>query len=235
MYKYATKVEEKHAKAVGIGLPVSTKHCVEISNYIRGRRLEDAITLLEQVVAKKHAIPFKRHLRDLPHKPGIGPGRYPEKASLEIINLLKSASANAQHKGMGVSNLYIKHICAHLASRPWHYGRQTRRKMKRTHLEVVLEEREVKRKKVEQVKETKPKEAKEKTNVAEPKTEKPKVELKTDKTEPKLKIEKPKEEMVKEPKVEPKTEKSKAETDKTKTEPKLKVDKLETKPIEEKK
>ncbi len=144
MYRYATKTEkEKNAKAVGLALPISTKHCVEICNYIRGKRVEDAIHILEQVLDKKHAIPYKKYKRDLAHRKGIGPGRYPEKTCKEIIKVLKSASANAQYKGMGVSNLYIKHICAHLASRPWHYGRKSRRKMKRSHVEVVLEEREI--------------------------------------------------------------------------------------------
>nr|AJS13034.1 large subunit ribosomal protein L22 [uncultured archaeon] len=148
MYKYATKTEkEKNAKAVGLALPISTKHCVEICNYIRGKRVEDAIHILEQVLDKKHAIPYKKYKRDLAHRKGIGPGRYPEKTCKEIIKVLKSASANAQYKGMGVSNLYIKHICAHLASRPWHYGRQSRRKMKRSHVEVVLEEREIEKQK----------------------------------------------------------------------------------------
>ena len=149
MYKYATKIDkEKNVKAVGLALPISTKHSVEICNYIRGRRVEDAINILEQVMDKKHAIPYKRYKRDLAHKKGIGPGRYPEKSCREIIKVLKSASANAQYKGMSLSNLYIKHICAHLASRPWHYGRHTRRKMKRSHVEVVLEERELKEKRI---------------------------------------------------------------------------------------
>ena len=34
----------------------------------------------------------------------------------------------------------IIHICAHRAARPWHYGRQRRRKTKRTNVEVVVKE-----------------------------------------------------------------------------------------------
>jgi hypothetical protein len=38
----------------------------------------------------------------------------------------------------------IVHICAHRAATPLHQGRQRRRAMKRTHIELVLKEMEVK-------------------------------------------------------------------------------------------
>ena len=37
-------------------------------------------------------------------------------------------------------------MAAHKASAPWHYGRQRRRKMKRTHIEIVIGEKETKKK-----------------------------------------------------------------------------------------
>ena len=69
-----------------------------------------------------------------------GPGKYPVKAAGIIKKLLESVESNAQFKGLNTSNLIIKHIKADFASRPWHFGRQRRRKMKRTNIEVVVEE-----------------------------------------------------------------------------------------------
>ena len=80
---------------------------------------------------KKTAVPFRRFDFDLGHKKKIGPGRYPNKASREIIGLIENVEANAQFKGLNTSNLIITHISAHKAGKAWHYGRKSRRKMKR--------------------------------------------------------------------------------------------------------
>jgi hypothetical protein len=44
--------------------------------------------------------------------------------------------------------MVILHLCAHTASKPWHYGRKKRQKMKRTNLEVVLVEHKAEHKEV---------------------------------------------------------------------------------------
>ncbi|MFH1399371.1 MAG: 50S ribosomal protein L22 [Candidatus Woesearchaeota archaeon] len=141
-YKYALKeMDEKSAKAVGISLSISAKHAEQVCNAIRGKRVDDANALLERVIAKKEAIPFRRHLRDLAHRKAVGPGRYPVNTCKEILKLVQSATANAQFKGLSVADLRIKHVCAHIASRPYHQSRHLGRKMKRSHVEVVLEEK----------------------------------------------------------------------------------------------
>ncbi len=89
----------------------------------------------------EEAVRFTRFNKGVGHKPGIGPGRYPIKASKEILDLLKSAEANAQFKVLNTANLIIGHISANKASDSWHYGRQRRRKMKRTNVEVILAEK----------------------------------------------------------------------------------------------
>ena len=132
------------AKVVGRALPISTKFCIEICNFIRDMSTSDAKKILQTVVEGKKAVPFKIFNGGLGHKRKIGPGRYPIKATTEIISLIESAEANAQFKGLNTSDLYIAHINAHLASRPWRYGRQRRRKAKRTHIEIIVEERKAK-------------------------------------------------------------------------------------------
>lgn len=131
---------ENIAKVHGKSMPISTKQAIEISNFIRGRKVDDAIKLLEHVVKKDVAVPFRRFSGDVGHKRKIGSGRYPEKASKEIIRLLSSLNANAQFKGLNTSNLVINKICANKASSTWHYGRKMRRKMKRSNIEIIAKE-----------------------------------------------------------------------------------------------
>ncbi len=144
-YSFATKEYNKEtmAKVVGRSLPVSEKFSVEICNFIRHKTTNKAKEILKSVAEGKKAIPFKKFNKDLSHKKKIGPGRYPKKPAIEIIKLLESVEANAQFKGLNTSNLEIKHICAHLASRPWHHGRQRRRKAKRTNIEIIVEEKKL--------------------------------------------------------------------------------------------
>jgi large subunit ribosomal protein L22 len=129
------------AKAYGRDLSISTKNSVEICREIRGKPLDKAKRFIEMVISKKSAVPMKRYLSEAGHKRGIGPGRYPIKTAKEILKIIKSAESNAQNKGLSTKDLFIVHICAHLASRPLHFGRKRRIKMKRTHIEVVLAER----------------------------------------------------------------------------------------------
>lgn len=132
------------ARVVGRSLPISTKFSVEVCNFIRNRSVSEAKGILQRVIEKKQAVPFKYYKRDLSHKRKIGPGRYPEKVASELIKLLESVEANAQFKGLNTSNLQITHINAHMASRPWHYGRKRRRKTKRTHIEIIVGEKKEK-------------------------------------------------------------------------------------------
>ncbi len=148
--------EEHMARALGRALPISTKQSVEICNYIKHKSVQRAKVMLDEVISKKKAVPYRRYNRSMGHKPGhISVGRYPMKASKEILALLESVEANAQVKGLNTSNLVIKHICAQKAGKQWHYGRQSRRLMKRTHIEIVVEERAEKKKAAEKPKESK--------------------------------------------------------------------------------
>ena len=134
--------EKEHmARAAGIALPISFKQSVEICTFIRYKKVAEAKKLLQEVTEQKTAVPFRRFDFDLGHKKKIGPGRYPEKASKEFIKLIESAESNAQFKGMNTSNLVIAHISANRAGKAWHYGRQSRRVMKRTSVEIFVEEK----------------------------------------------------------------------------------------------
>jgi large subunit ribosomal protein L22 len=150
--KYSFKnMNDNMTKALGRDLSISTKQSVEICKNIRGKSVEQAKKLLERVIVKETPIRMRRYIKDTAHKKGIGPGKYPVKAAKEILRLLKIAESNAQNKGLSTNEMVITHISANKASRPWHFGRQRRRKNKRTHVEVVLFERK-KQEKVQQKK-----------------------------------------------------------------------------------
>ena len=140
-YKYAFKdyEPERMARAVGRGIAISTKTTIELCNYLRGKKLLRAKTILQGVINKTEAIPFKRFTDGVGHRRGdIRSGRYPFKASKEVLFLLESVEVNAQVKGLNTSELTLLHLCCHEANRAFHQGRQRRRRTKSTHVEVVV-------------------------------------------------------------------------------------------------
>ncbi|MBU1204931.1 MAG: 50S ribosomal protein L22 [Nanoarchaeota archaeon] len=188
-YKYSAAVNEHRAKAVGLLMSISTKQSIEICNLIRRKNLQKAKKILNEVIDMKKPVPFKRFTEGAGHKHGIGPGKYPVKACREILNLVNLVEANAQHKGLDTSSLEIIHICAKKGPKSWHYGRQSRIAMKRTHVEIVVEEKEFKKEIKKELKkeELKPiKKQEEKKEIE----EKPKEEVK-EKHEKEIKEEEP--------------------------------------------
>jgi large subunit ribosomal protein L22 len=193
-YKYSFQgFDEEHmARCLGKDLPISTKHALEISKFIRNKNLQIAKDLLEKISKKKMALKFTRFNHGVGHKKGIGPGRYPVKACEEILKILDIVESNAVFKGFDANSLVIKHISSQRASRPLKYGRRTRGEAKRSHVEIVVEEVVKEKKKAEP---KKGKEVKKKDVKVETKTEEKKVEAKkVEKEEVKKTDEKPKEE-----------------------------------------
>ncbi len=143
-YKYAsTLAGENVARVVGRDLGISTKYSIEICNLLRGKPLAKAKALLEEAAALQKPIPLKRFTNGPGHKRGnLASGRFIVKTASQILSLLNSAEANARNKGLNTKNLVIASILAQKASTPLHYGRQRRRLMKRTHVEVVVQEQE---------------------------------------------------------------------------------------------
>lgn len=148
VYHYAFKDFSKQhmARAVGIALPISVKHSVEVLAYIKNRKIAEAKKLLDLAIAEKKAIPYKRFNQGLAHKTGIGPGRFPVKTAFEIKNLLESIEANAQFQGLNTANLVVMHASAKKAPGAYHYGRKRRRKMKRATIEIVVQETKAEKK-----------------------------------------------------------------------------------------
>lgn len=145
--KYSMEYDsQRMARALGRDLGISAKQSIEICAKLRKQPIAKAKRILTDAIAHKRAIPLTRFNGDVGHKPGMGPGRFMNKASDAILKLLESAEHNAVAKGLNKDNLVITHMNAHKASTPFRYGRQSRRSAKRTHIEVYLMENVVAKK-----------------------------------------------------------------------------------------
>lgn len=146
-YKYSFQKyeQEKMARAVGLDLPISRKHSVEIINKLKSKTTTRAKKILEGIIAIETPIQYTRFNRDLGHKKGIGPGRFPAKTAENILKIINSVEKNANTKGL--TNPTIVHMSANKAAAQWHYGRKKRRKMKRAHIEIVVASADIKAKK----------------------------------------------------------------------------------------
>jgi len=124
------------AKVIGTNLPVSKKIAYEVTNHIRGRPVDKAIALLQDVQKLKTPVPYKRYNKDTPHRKGdFAAGRFPEKAARFIIPMLESLKANAENKGL-TGELIIVHAAAHMTGKRHRYGRIQGLK-RTTHVELV--------------------------------------------------------------------------------------------------
>lgn len=141
---------EKTAKASGRELSVSPKHAREVCKTIKGMHLDKAKRYLEQVMAKKQPVPFRRFTKKLGHRHGMHKamvGKYPIKAAKEVLKVLESAEGNAEFKALDVERLRIIHASAYPGiklkrSIPRAFGRSSPKNKTLTHVEIVLEEGE---------------------------------------------------------------------------------------------
>ncbi|MGD0406682.1 MAG: 50S ribosomal protein L22 [Candidatus Bathyarchaeia archaeon] len=140
---------EKTAKASGRELKISHKAAREVCKAIKGMMLNDAKQYLRDVTAKKKAIPYTRYNKKLPHRHGLiktFAGRYPIKASQQILDVLESAQSNAENKGLDVDRLRIIHAAAYQGIKlkrymPRAHGRASPKYDTTTHVEIVLDEK----------------------------------------------------------------------------------------------
>ena len=138
------------AIASGRDLRVSYKASVELLREIRGKRLEDAERLLQDVIALKRPVSFRRYHGKVGHRrgKGFGPGRYPVKVAKEVLKILKNVKNNAEVKGLDTEKLWIVHAAAHKGMKirkymPRAFGRATPYFEQLVHIEIAVEEREV--------------------------------------------------------------------------------------------
>ncbi len=133
--KTKPKVKRDYAVVNAKSLPISAKHSVAICRFIKNKKIEKAIEILEDVLVQKKAVPMKG---EIPHRKGaMMSGRYPQKAVGHFIKLLKNLEANAIVNEL--DEPVIVEAIANLAQRP--YGRFGKTKKKRTHVKIKCVEK----------------------------------------------------------------------------------------------
>ncbi|KLJ09901.1 hypothetical protein EMPG_14675 [Blastomyces silverae] len=105
----------KSARSRGSYLRVSFKNTRETAQAISGLKLQRAVAYLENVIAHKEAVPFRRFAGDVGRcaqgkQFGATQARWPAKSAEFLISLLKNAEANADTKGLDTGNLIVQHI-----------------------------------------------------------------------------------------------------------------------------
>jgi large subunit ribosomal protein L22 len=139
---------ESMARAYGRELPIPWKKARELARALRGKNVEKALEYIDNVIALKQAVPFKRYKRWVAHKRGVGPARYPVKAARYFRRVIESAVSNAEYLGREDPDaMVIRTINAHKGkitkgqTRRAH-GRSTPWNQDTVNLEVILEELE---------------------------------------------------------------------------------------------
>jgi len=134
------KVEQKITKkdeaiAKGLDLHASKKHCMYICSFIKGKKIDDAIKDLEDVIKLKKAVPYKG---EIPHRRGrMMSGRYPVKTAKQMIHVLKALKGNVLVNGMDLDKTRIAIASANWASLPAKKGGA---RFKRSHVLLIARE-----------------------------------------------------------------------------------------------
>jgi large subunit ribosomal protein L22 len=150
-YNIQEKLNEKiTAKAIKTNANISLKYATEIIREIKGKKVQKAEKFLENIIQKKDFLPLRKYIRKIPHRKGKAKsktktGRYPVKAAKAFLEIIESAKANADYKGLETEKLFIKHGFASMGFRRTKHQPKGRiagkiRKKKSTHIEIILQE-----------------------------------------------------------------------------------------------
>ena len=150
-YSYAFQNFDKarHVRASVREKSISHKHSREIAVAISGKSIEKAREFLENVVAKKEAVPYRRYHNEVAHRSnirdGFSAGRFPQKAAKEFLKLLDNLESNAEYKGMDLDRLRIVSAAVHKGTKlqrfqPRAMGRSSPKYDTLVHVELVAQE-----------------------------------------------------------------------------------------------
>ena len=141
--------KDKTAVATGRDLRVSPKHAREVARALKGKTVEAANKYLDDVMAFKRAVPFRRYNKKTSHRGNIQEGwhsgRYPVKTCKEYKKLLENLENNAIFKNLEADKMRLIHVMTHRARKirgvmPRAQGRATPKINTLTHIEIVGEE-----------------------------------------------------------------------------------------------
>ncbi|EFJ26852.1 hypothetical protein SELMODRAFT_96251 [Selaginella moellendorffii] len=153
MVAYSREPENavKACKARGSDLRVHFKNTRETAQAIKKLELSKAKRYLEDVIAHKQAIPFRRfcggvgRTAQAKSRHSNGQGRWPVKSARFLLALLKNAESNAEVKGLDADTLYVSHIQVNQAQKQRRrtyraHGRINPYMSSPCHIEVILSE-----------------------------------------------------------------------------------------------
>ena len=101
---------------------------------------------MEDVLAKKIAVHFRRYNNEVAHRSnirdGFSAGRYPSKSTTEFLKLLDNLESNAEYKGMDLDRLKIISVVVHQGTKlkrftPRAMGRASPKYDTLVHVEMV--------------------------------------------------------------------------------------------------
>ncbi|VVC01024.1 50S ribosomal protein L22 [uncultured archaeon] len=149
-YAYVDKEGTRTARARVTGINASYKDLGNVCSNVRGKGTEDAIEFLELAAKKKKAILYTRHFTGKGHRRELGGriGGFPVKSVKFVLEVLKSAAANAIR--LGLAETKVAHIIANKQDtypRMSPKGRRIVHNYETAFIEVVLEERQAEAKK----------------------------------------------------------------------------------------
>ncbi len=117
-YNYSIKLSAEEAKKSAFAqfhdVDASYKDLSQVCRAIKGKPLAQAKKILEDAIAKKKAIPFKKFNKGMGHRSELGgrKGKYPIKEARLALALLENAEANALQKGLSEDKLFVRHAAA---------------------------------------------------------------------------------------------------------------------------
>ena len=148
-YAFQSFDKTKHVRASIREKDISHKHAREIAVAIKGRSIEKARELLENVISGKEAIPYRRYNNEVAHRSnirdGFFAGRFPKKAASEFLRILDNLESNAEYKGMDLDRLRIVSAAVHKGTKlkrfqPRAMGRSSPKFDTLVHVELVAQE-----------------------------------------------------------------------------------------------
>ncbi|HLC48217.1 MAG TPA: 50S ribosomal protein L22 [Candidatus Norongarragalinales archaeon] len=117
LYKYSFKVpdEKEVARAQSYDMDASYKDLSNVLAAIKGRSIPEAKVILEECIAMRMPIRYRKFSTRLGHRSELGgsKGRFPKKEAKIAYRLLKSAEGNANFKGLDVETLVVRQAAAY--------------------------------------------------------------------------------------------------------------------------
>ena len=113
-YSVAEEKDEKWGKAQLHDVNCSYKDLSQVLGAIRGKSVKEAEKILNEAIALKKAIPFRKFNTGMGHRSELGgqKGKYPKKECRFALELLENARANAIARGLDEARLFVKHAAS---------------------------------------------------------------------------------------------------------------------------